>query len=54
MDIGPLRSERHGEAYCAIFRKDEMPCIVVYRVPGPERRAILTAVDYFRQSLCLF
>jgi hypothetical protein len=37
MDIGPLRSERHGEAYCALFRKDEMPCIVVYRVPGPER-----------------
>jgi LysM repeat protein len=37
MDIGPLRSERHGEAYCALFRKDEMPCIVVYRVPGSER-----------------
>ena len=37
MDIGPLRSVRHGEAYCALFRKDDMPCLVVSRVPGPER-----------------
>lgn len=37
MDIGPLRSERHGEAYCALFRKDDLPCLVVNRVPGPER-----------------
>ena len=37
MDIGPLRSPGHGEAFCSLFRKDEMPCLVVYRVPGPER-----------------
>ena len=37
MDIGPLRSPGHGEAFCALFRKDNMPCLVVYRVPGPER-----------------
>ena len=37
MDIGPLRSRRHGEAFCSLFRQDEMPCLVVYRVPGPER-----------------
>jgi nucleoid-associated protein YgaU len=37
MDIGPLRSAEHGEAYCALFRKDDMPCLVVERVPGPER-----------------
>lgn len=37
MDVGPLRSKRHGEAYCALYRRDEMPCLVVARVPGPER-----------------
>ncbi len=37
MDVGPLRSRRHGEAYCALFRIDELPCLVVSRVPGPER-----------------
>ena len=37
MDIGPLRSDKHGEAYCALFRIDELPCLVVARVPGPER-----------------
>ena len=37
MDIGPLRSQKHGEAYCALFRQDDMPCLVVERVPGPER-----------------
>lgn len=37
MDIGPLRSKRHGEAYCALYRRDGMPCLVVARVPGPER-----------------
>jgi hypothetical protein len=37
MDIGPLRSPAHGEAYCALFRRDELPCLVVNRVPGPER-----------------
>ncbi len=37
MDIGPLRSLRHGEAFCALFRRDNLPCLVVERVPGPER-----------------
>jgi nucleoid-associated protein YgaU len=37
MDLGPLRSMRHGEAFCGLFRKDELPCLVVARVPGPER-----------------
>lgn len=37
MDIGPLRSPRHGEAFCSLFRKDDLPCLVVARVPGPER-----------------
>ena len=37
MDIGPLRSTTHGEAYCALFRQDDMPCLVVSRVPGEER-----------------
>lgn len=37
MDIGPLRSPGHGEAFCSLFRQDELPCLVVYRVPGPER-----------------
>lgn len=37
MDVGPLRSKRHAEAYCALYRRDEMPCLVVARVPGPER-----------------
>ena len=37
MDIGPLRSKKHAEAYCALFRQDDMPCLVVERVPGPER-----------------
>ncbi len=37
MDIGPLLSWAHGEAYCALFRRDEMPCQVVQRVPGAER-----------------
>lgn len=37
MDAGPLRSKRHGEAYCALFRIDDLPCLVVNRVPGPER-----------------
>ncbi len=37
MDLGPLRSSRHGEAFCALFRRDDLPCLVVARVPGPER-----------------
>ena len=37
MDIGPLLSVAHGEAYCAIFRRDELPCKVVQRVPRDER-----------------
>lgn len=37
MDIGPLLSPPHGEAYCAIFRRDELPCKVVQRVPTSER-----------------
>lgn len=52
MDIGPLRSKRHGEAYCALFRIDELPCLVVNRVPGPERnrnfdsQAIISVTPY--------
>ena len=52
MDIGPLRSLRHGEAYCALFRIDDMPCLVVARVPGPERdrnfdsQAIISVTPY--------
>lgn len=52
MDIGPLRSSRHGEAYCALFRIDDLPCLVVARVPGPERdrnfdsQAIISVTPY--------
>lgn len=52
MDIGPLRSPRHGEAYCALFRIDDLPCLVVARVPGPERdrnfdsQAIISVTPY--------
>jgi hypothetical protein len=52
MDVGPLRSVRHGEAYCALFRQDELPCLVVNRVPGPERarnfdsHAIISVTPY--------
>ena len=52
MDIGPLLSPRHGEAYCALFRIDDLPCLVVARVPGPERdrnfdsQAIISVTPY--------
>ena len=52
MDIGPLRSPRHAEAFCALFRTDDLPCLVVERVPGPERvrnfdsQAIISVTPY--------
>lgn len=38
IDIGPMRNKRHAEAYCAIYRQQEMPCLAIQRLPGPERR----------------
>lgn len=52
MDIGPMLSPTHGEAYCSLFRRDELPCMVVSRVPGDERpknfdsQAIISVTPY--------
>ena len=54
LDIGPMQSQNHAEAYCVLLKSDGLMCDAVKRVPGNERQNTFDSTAIVRVSPIVF
>ena len=54
LDIGPMQSQNHAEAYCVLIKSDGLMCDAVKRVPGKERQNTFDSTAIVRVSPIVF
>ena len=50
LDIGPMRSQRHAEAFCKLFESEGIICAVVNRFPTQERQNTFSSTAVLKTS----
>ena len=50
LDIGPMKSQRHAEAFCKLFESEGIICAVVNRFPTQERQNTFSSTAVLKTS----
>ena len=53
LDIGPMKSQRHAEAFCKLFESEGIICTVVNRFPTQERQNTFSSTAVLKTSQSL-
>ena len=53
LDIGPMKSQRHAEAFCKLFESEGIICAVVNRFPTQERQNTFSSTAVLKTSQSL-